>query len=344
VKYTKAVYALLLLSAACVLPEFKKVEPADASSGKACGLSDKLPKGCNACIQESCCDLAKACGHGTACGRDLLEPITPAADFSEDFDPLLGCLQRFCDQACDVSWGCVGNYSVPAPMDPYSIGVHVIDFAADPEMSLPDVTVSACNSVDPACQSGKVVSQVTDGDGNVALSVTPSFDGFFSLSGGGYASSTVQWSEPLYRISGFTQYQLTDASIGALAVVTGVHQSFDQPFDPNVGHMIFRIQSCLPLRYLGNSDFPRAEASDVRVRFEPNDGATSVFYTDKSGGVALALEATSSNGFGGAFNLPARNLSVTAVDSISDRTVATGTVVIRPGTVGFIYLVPNSTR
>ncbi len=342
----------------CLLPSFKQ-SPADAGkakgtgadagaadagadaaplSGDACGLSDKLPGACDACIRENCCDLAKACGEGTDCGKDLLEPITPAADFSTDFDPLLGCMQTHCEQPCQVNWGCVDNYHWPTPDADLKVGVRVIDFAAVPDKPLPDVRVKACQPVDPSCTTGRVDEATTGDDGMVALTVQSSFNGLFDFSGGGYVDSNVQWSEPIYRVGGFTQYQLTNGALQVLAGIVGV----DTSFDPETGFLIFRVQGCLPMRYLNAPDLPRAEAPDVEVSFEPNDGASPIFYTDPSGGVSVTLKATTRDGVGGAFNVPARPITVHAVDTHSGMEVATGTVQIQPGVIGYVYLVARS--
>lgn len=333
-----------------MLPKFEKVGPTDggkadaAIAGKACGISDHLSRDCDACIRSNCCDLAAACGKGTACAKDLLLPIAPTAEPSADFEPLLGCMQDNCDDACGVSWGCLDKYSWPVPSDAYDIPIRVVDFAASPLVPVPDVTVDACQSVDPGCGSGKARSAVSDSNGDVKLSVTNTFDGYFELSGGGYAASTVQWSEPVYRIAGFDQPLLTDSAIQALAIVTGVHTSGDQPFDPNVGHVIFHMQNCLPSKYLEREGPPHAEAIGVSVTFDPSDGASPTFYTDKASNVSLSLRSTTSDGYGGVFNLPARAVTVTARDATSDRELATSTIVIRPATLGFMNLLPSSKR
>jgi hypothetical protein len=348
-----AFIAMLALGAAgCVLPEFKKV-PTDAvadggaqdgggASEAACGLSDKLPKTCAACIRHNCCSLAKDCGAGTACGADLLKPIAPTTQVSSDFDALLGCMQTQCDDACNVTWGCVDKYTWPVPTKDYSFRVAVIDFAAEPTLPLPGVSVDACQSVDPTCKSGRTSHAVTDAKGDVTLTVPPAFDGFFSFSGGGYAPATTQWSEPIYRVANFTQFQLTSDALAALAVFAHVHKTITEPFDPNTGHVIFRVQGCLPVRYLDNTGLPHAEAADVKVTVSPNPDASRVFYTDKSSSVALALDRTSSSGIGGAFSLPTGNLSVSAMDTKSGREVATGTVQVQAGGVAFMYMLPTS--
>jgi hypothetical protein len=333
----------------CVLPDFER-SAADGGiegvseklPGKACGVSDQLPRDCDACIRKECCELAEACPAGSDCGKDLLHQITPVSEVSSDFEPLLGCMQSQCNAACKVDWGCVGEYSWPVPKDEYGFDVSVVDFAAEPEMPLPGVTVAACQSVDPACESGRVSEAVTGKTGRVSLTVPQTFDGFFSFSGGDHAPSTAQWTEPVYRISDFTQYQLSEGALQALAAASGVHSTPQEQFDAKVGHMIFRVQNCVPQRFLHNLQPPRAEAADVQVSFGEQPGASRIFYVDKSSNLSLTLEATSTQGVGGVFNLPARNLSVTATDAISGDEIADGTVVVRPGAIGFIYLLPKA--
>jgi hypothetical protein len=345
--------SLGVLLAGCVLPSFERGEASDAGPsgadvdagpdpGPACGLSDELPDACDRCIRLNCCDLASACGEGTACGEDLLEPITPAADFSTDFDPLLGCMQRECNVECDVDFGCVDDYRWPTLSEPSTVPVKVIDFAAEPDLPLEDFTVKACQALDPSCESGKVDEAQTDADGIAELTLPPGFSGFFEISGGDYVESTAQWSEPVHRASGFTHYMLRARDINALALVTGVHTRVDEPFEPGSGHLIFRVEGCLPLRYLAADERPIAEVSGVHVEFAPNDFGSDIFYTDGSGSVSLTLEETSADGVGGAFEVPARNLTVTATDVRSGRSIATGSVAVRPGALGFAYLAPRS--
>jgi hypothetical protein len=348
--------AALLAAPACVLPAYEEVDaqgdsiraeggmPAVLSEAGACGLSHMLEPECDACIRQNCCELAEECGEGTECGEDLLEPITPLADFSEDFDPLLGCMQRECQRECQVNWGCVGDYEWPEPEESYGFEVRVIDYAAEPSQPIAEVDVQACIEVDAACDSGRVDAVVTDDDGKAALEVPSDFDGFFTFSGGGYLDTTVKWSEPVYRATDWTHYELQESAVEALALITGVHQSSDDEFEPGTGHFIFRVQSCLPLRYTSSGGFPSSEVAGVRVEFEPSDGASQVFYTTESGGVSTTLDASTADGLGGAFNVPARNITARAIDVESGDVVAEGLVHVREGTIGYVYFLPESRR
>jgi len=345
----------LLLSNGCVLPSFESgdaVDAGDAGSlgkadsgpelGPACGRSAELPESCDRCIRAHCCELAEACGDGTECGDDLLEPITPVADFSTAFDPLLGCMQRDCNVECDVDFGCLDDYRWPVQDADSDVPVRVIDFAAEPDLPLEGFSVKACQALDPACENGLVDEGTTDVDGVAQLTLPPGFSGFFDITGEGYADTTAQWSEPIHRISGFTHYMLTSQNVDTLAVITGVHAKNGMPFAPDSGHLIFRVQGCLPLRYLGTDERPHAEITGAHVAFAPNDYGSDIFYTDGTGFVSLTLDETTFDGTGGAFEVPARNITVTATDVASGREIASGSVRVRPGAIGFAYLAPRS--
>ena len=345
----------LLASGGCLLPSFEKVEEEPAPDagpeqaplpGQACGLSDQLPRSCDACIREECCELAEACPEGSACGKDLLKDLHPAQTVSEEFDPLLACLQGKCDAQCEINWGCVDSYSVPAAKESSSFEVTLVDFASN-SLTVDEVTVKACRGVDPGCTSGKV-SEGVSVDGKVTLDVPSDFDGYFSFDGGDlggipYVSSTAQWSEPIFRLTDWKHFLISEGSLRALALVTEHHSSEDDAFDPSRGHLIFRIQGCLPMRFLGTPVLPRAEVADIQVVAAPSDGASKLFYTENAGNVSLTLEQTSNDGVGGGFDFPARNVSVTAKRA-DGREVARGSVRLKAGAIGYVYLRPNSLR
>lgn len=325
----------------CVLPSFEKVDVGEAPlSGETCGLSERLPRSCDACIRERCCDLATQCGLGTECGADLLEPITPVAEFSAEFEPLLGCLQAQCPSECQVHWGCVDNYAwtAQAPTDQQ---VRTIEFlSAKP---IPNVSIEACNASDPTveCRTGRAAEGVTDDSGVTVLAqLPPEFAGVYRFSGSDYLPATARFSEPVHQLSGFSQFLMSPIDLAAFAVTTGIHDSFDQNFEPGRGHMIIRVQNCLPVSYV---DTPlRATAPNVRIEFPEIEGASRFFYTEDSGEVSVSREYTSLFGFGGAFNFPPFNIAVSAIDIETEREVANGRAQIVPGGIAFLYLLPRS--
>lgn len=327
----------------CVLPSFDKVSSDDASlEGEGCGMSKRLAPSCDACIRAKCCAEASACTAGTACGDDMLEAITPVAEFSTDFDPVLQCLQTHCQEACSVYWGCVDQYEWPNPRGPLERDIRVVSFGAqDP---IEGAMVEACSASDPTadCATGPISSAVTDMRGVATLSLPPSFSGLYRFEKEGSLPATARWSEPAHQLQGFTQFELTPTFLKAFALRTGVHKSTSDAFDPGLGHMIVRIQSCLPLRYL---DSPlRATAEGVEITFDDLPGASRFFYTEADGEVSVGRDRTSSFGFGGAFNLPPYNVNVTATDLATGAQVASGQAQVVAGGMAFMYLVPRSRR
>lgn len=338
---------------ACLLPSFEKVDDADASTGesptpppsrpgKACGLSAELPLDCDTCIRAHCCEEAKGCDEGTDCGKDLTSlPLSPVSDTSEDFEPMLACLQKECDTECDISWGCVGEYEWPTPGEnDYAFTVRDIDFAAEPVEPLPSVEVKACQAVDPSCTTGLVDTDTTDDNGLALLSVPPRFDGYFLFSGNSsYLPTTARWSEPLHRVSGFTHYALSRPAVNALGLITGELGSGEK-FPDDAGFLIFRAQNCLPIKYIAAPGYPTGDAAGVVIELEP-DGGSRVYYTDESFVPVRSLMATTV-GLGGAFELPTQVITVQGYRADTMAPIMNGRVRVDPGAIGFMYLLPRS--
>jgi hypothetical protein len=349
------VFACAALS--CVLPEFEKTEGSKMPSRQPdsgvpdemlkCPVDLPLGRNCRKCIAENCCEQAAACEDG-ACGADIGLPITPLTQVTPAFDALASCMLDHCDteDTCDVRWGCVENYSWPALKRDHTFSMRVFNYADPREVGLPNIKVRLCESSDPLCveDGGYVTTGTTDSSGSVAFTVPKGFNGYFQLSGGSPAPATVQWSQPVYDVvDSFSHQALAPSAVAGLAVLAGLHTTLDQPFEPNTGHLIARIQNCLPLRYLDSQDPGRAgRARDVKFRFTPDSGATRVFYVNDMAMLAPALDRTGWRGYAGAFQVPPTNVTVTATHAVTGKPLASGTLTIRDGTIGFMYLVPNT--
>ncbi|HKP56276.1 MAG TPA: hypothetical protein VJV78_06140 [Polyangiales bacterium] len=351
---------LLFVSAAvsCVLPDFEKVEDDtnDPSRNKSdsgpddmltCPVELPLGSSCRKCIAANCCDQAKTCA-GDACGADIRLPINPLTQVNDKFDALASCMLQHCDteDTCNVRWGCVDNYIWPSLKRDHPFSMRVFNYADPREVGLPGVKVRMCESSDPLCAegSGYVTTGTTDASGNVDFTAPKGFNGYFQLSGGSPAPATVQWSQPVYDVvDSFNHQALTPTAVAGLAVTVGLHTRLDEPFEPNTGHLIARMQNCLPLRYLDSQDPDRAgRARDVTFRFTPNGGATKMYYVNDMATLDTALDRTSWRGYAGAFQVPPTNVTVTAKHAVTGQQLASGTLTIRDGTIGFMYLVPNT--
>jgi hypothetical protein len=354
--------AWLLLSVyaaiSCALPDFDKVEQASPKPARTpdsgmpaemlkCPVDLPLGRDCRKCIAENCCEQAAACA-GDACGENISLPITPLTQVTPEFDALAGCMLEHCDteDTCDVRWGCVDNYSWPALKRDHTFSMRVFNYADPREVGLPNVKVRLCESSDPLCtdDGGYVTTGTTDSSGSVDFTVPKGFNGYFQLSGGAPVPATVQWSQPAYDvIDSFSHQALAPNAVAGLAVTVGLHKKLDEPFEPNTGHLIARMQNCLPLRYLDVEDPARAgRARDVVFRFTPDSGATRIYYINDMATLDSALDRTSWRGYAGAFQVPATNVTVTATHAVTGKPLASGTLTIRDGTIGFMYLVPNT--
>jgi hypothetical protein len=336
--------AIACVLGGCALPDFETARPGELlSSGPACGLSSELDESCDACIRSQCCELSEACAEGTACGEDLLEPITPIADYSTDFDELLGCMQNHCATECKVHWGCVDQYTWPEIEGPIDQGIGVVDFVSNDPVEGASVMVCDASDPTPNCRSGKVAMAVTDDAGEVRLrGLSQDLDNLYRFEAPDFLSATARFSEPMQRLAGFTQFEVRALDLAAFALATGVHTTLDEPFPANVGHIIVRVQSCLPLRYL-ETDL-RATGPDVRIEYDEIEGASRFFYSEPTGEVSATRTDTSVFGYGGAFNFPQRNIELRAIDTLSGSEVASGRVQTVPGGMGFLYLLPRSRK
>jgi len=346
---------LVLAAAGCALPDYAKVEDGENPATKkdsgepsapSCSM-DLVAKGeCRSCIAEHCCDQAAACKNG-ACGEGLEFPITPLMSVSEKFDALATCMLENCDteDTCDVSWGCVGKYRWPASKENHKFNMRVFNYADPREVGIPNIDIKLCESSDPSCsnEGGTVVAtSVTDSSGNADFTAPRGLNGYFQLEGGGPAPATVQWNKPVYTVvDTFTHQALQQRAVQQLAVVSGYHSSLEEPFKPGTGFMIARAHNCLPLRYL-EAPNTLGRARDVKISFTPSSGASRVYYINDMAMLDLPLGRTSSRGYAGAFEVLDANVTVTATHADTDKMLATGTITIREGTIGFMYLMPDT--
>lgn len=346
---------LLLAAVGCTLPDYSKVEDTKSPSEKrdsgepdarSCSMDLQAHGSCRSCIAEHCCDEAAACNKG-ACGEDLDIPITPLMSVTEKFDALATCLLENCDteDTCDVSWGCVGKYRWPMLKESHKFSMRVFNYADPRETGIPGIDVKLCESSDPSCSSeggGQLTRSRTDSMGNADFTVPKGFNGYFELDGGGPAPATVQWSQPTFNVvDSFTHQALGQNSVQSLAVVSQYHSSPNQPFKAGTGFMIARVQNCFPLRYM-EAPTSIARARDVRLTFTPSTGASRIYYVNDMATLDLSLNRTSTRGYAGAFEVLAANVTVTAIHADTGKLLAEGTITIREGTIGYMYLVPDT--
>lgn len=349
--------ACALAVTSCALPSYSKVEEVEnTAKNKDAGSDEEAPSctldidtsgGCRSCIAKYCCGQASVCKNGS-CGAGLRFPLSPPMHATQKFDDLAQCLLDHCDSpaTCDVSWGCVSDYKWPELDEEHTFKMRVFGYADPKETGIPNVNVNMCDTSAPSCTMGEglVDSGMTDKMGNAEFTLATGLNGYFDfeLEGGGIAPSTVQWNQPIYNeVATFTHQALSTKSVQDFALASRFHTSPDQPFKAGTGFLIARAQNCLPLRYMeGTNAISRAR--DVSFRFSPSTGASQVYYINDLSSIDTSLDRTSRRGYAGAFELVAGNVTVTAFHEPSGKMVAQGTIGIREGSIGFMYLVPNT--
>jgi hypothetical protein len=309
-------------------------QPDAATPPTAKAQLDKATMTCEACLTSECKSERSSCGN--TCDT-LTWPVSPDWNVPDVADGFSRCLFQKCAVECDALWGCVDKYSLPAPKGPYNVTVRVVDPISNSE-PVENAKVTACGGADPGCAAGVGMESmdVTDAGGRARLTVPADFFGYFQIDGGDkFLPSTVMWSQPTYRAdTGF------GASLFQKIWVEAVTKTLRVTRDPDRGHVIFRTQNCLPLRYLESNE-SEAAAQNIRVSFSPSAG-TDTFYTTY--GLAIDPKAPTTlpggNGYGGALNFEPGNLAI--VGSLDDRQVTNATLPLRANAMGLVFLAPNT--
>jgi hypothetical protein len=337
-----AAIAVCMLCHACVLTDFQRVG-SDKANSVMQDAGPTIPDGglpgatsdCSSCIAQQCMQLLTGCGADCA---KLSFPISPATNAPTGATDFLGCLKDQCDDTCNVTWGCVGHYKWPTPAAPFTIDLQVSDLISTSQR-LSDVSVQACQASDPGCTSGLMAQGTTDLTGHVSLTVPRGFIGYFLLKGSDdYMPGIGLWSQPAYWVVNARNQPLVSWTVADF-LASGT----DTKVDHAKSHLVFQVLNCLPLRLSGNAT-ANAEAEDVKVSFTPpGQDSSQVFYTITGSVIDRTRDRTSATGasFGGAFNLPSQN--VTIVGQHNGVEVSRAAIQMRPGAVGFLYLLPNPT-
>jgi hypothetical protein len=346
---------VVLAAPGCTLPAYEKVAtgngPATAPDGgpetnpvAQCAQNFPAKGACGECIATHCCDEVAACNDG-ACGEDIAFPISPVMSVNEKFDELVSCMQQNCDAAnsCNVSWGCVDKYRWPRLRQDRPFSMRIFNYADVREAGLPGIDVQLCEASDPRCEDGLLSTATTGSDGLAEFIAPRGFNGYFSLSGGKPTPAVVVYSQPVFNLMEvFAHQALLPDSIATLGQVVGWRQDGSKPA-PNTGHLLARAQNCLPLRYLDRQE-TWSRGKNVIFNFAPREEASQVYYVNDMAILDPTLKRTTSRGYGGAFEVPAKNISVTATDADSGDVLASGVITIRPNTIGYIYLFPTPTQ
>lgn len=323
----------------CVLPDYSVTEQPNQTpleqSREPAGLLKSAPESCNECLKSECTQSRDDCGDNCS---ELSWPVSPAWKVADEADAFVTCVSEHCSDACEVPWGCVKKYDLAAPPDALEVSMHFTGVING--FPVANVKVNACAVLDPDCTSGggEQNAVTSDANGRAFITLPKDFFGYFLVDAGDdFYPMTVMLSQPTYRVD-----NSLEIAVFPRVWIAGLSATIDVPAKKTDGHVIFRAQNCLPLRYL-SGDGIAAAADGVGVSYDTTGPDTSrTFYT--SYGLMLDPDATASQtvggGFGGALNVPVGLRSVSG--DIDGNEVARTSIRMRAGTVGLVFLVPKT--
>ena len=309
--------------------------------GVSCGLtgsgtSPDAAAACAECIVARDCDKAQACATSLECLEILgcegtcATPDCQAAcpDGLDAGAALASALtQAFagtCLEACEYGkhWDCVGKVTNPLPKGPQvALDVSV----STGQAALGGVTVLACNL--GSCAT-PLANGTTDATGHVVLTLplgAGGFTGYLALSAAGYEPEQFFFAYRLSEVRSDLQlYMFTSATLAGLVGAAGV------TLDPARGVVIVGTGDC---------DFQAAQG--VAVQATGTDGQTKVLYLLANQILSATATVTDAPGVAFLVNVPAGTIGLTAEPGAIGRTSSQGSVLVSPGTVSYVSLVPN---
>jgi hypothetical protein len=189
------------------------------------------------------------------------------------------------------------------------------------------ISFRACDALDPSCAKPVTPVVITDDAGQATFSVPGSFAGFYQFSGPGYLSARVYTGQLL---AGAPTFAAPCALLGTqetslLANAIGVTMSLDP--DAGLGHVFFQSYDC----------FDR-HAPGVTFTIAVDAGPQTVQWYAKNQLPSTTARETDSLGAGGAVNVPAGALTVTATLAATKRTLGAVNTVISAGGTTFAWV------
>jgi hypothetical protein len=245
-------------------------------------------------------------------------------------------------------WGCLDQ--PPQPLDPNAtIAITGVMFDALKPITgaqgasdiayptsytpVPGIALQACNTLDPKCSKPITPLLVSDDAGIVNFTLPGNFSGFFQFSGAGALPSTVY---PGNLLADASSEALPMAVLGAnegqlLASALGVN--FETNPEAGVGSTFFQVYDCYDKAAPGVSFTLAIDGGPETVQWYSNNQLPSTTATQ-----------TDSLGAGGALNVPAGALSVTATLVATHRTLGTANAIVNAGGLTYAWFRVRTTH
>jgi hypothetical protein len=190
---------------------------------------------------------------------------------------------------------------------------------------LPGVSVRACPALDPSCASSQPATVASDDAGVAQLLLPSSFDGVIQLERPDLLLGTVYLGRFVDVAPGYPLPMIKAQAAEALGVQLGVTLAAGP--DAGLGHVFVAVYDCKD-RF----------APGVSFRFEPTSPTTRTFYEDTTTVLSSTDTATDTRGAGGALNVPAGDVVVTATFAADGQTFRSTKVFVASGGATLLLL------
>ncbi len=229
----------------------------------------------------------------------------------------------------DPRWACVEGFQEPEPEGDL-IHLYKFESAVDPETPLQNLQIKLCQIFEPDCET-VIDMPVADATGAVELSLSPSFDGYLSVTADGLMPSFVLLQKPV--VIPQTQKVIRMAS---QAVLTSLAAAQGATYDPMKGVTIVLAVDC--------SD-ERAPGVTIHSAQADADPDATPFYF-KNDIPDISATETDEQGAGGYLNLPIELIVYTIKfgtegNTLTGTEIGSATFTARAGAITYVPVGPT---
>lgn len=225
-------------------------------------------------------------------------------------------------------WTCVGSVPTETPAtSSIDITVNIVDFGgSDPPAT--SLSVKACASkIDNVCAT-PVATASSDAKGVAVLSIPLSggrgFNGYLEVTGTGYIRYLWYFSRPLTKSRAFPLNSVKTEVLDLLL------SGFKATPDPTRGHLAVNTTDCQDV-----------DAPGVKVTCDLADTTSLPFYFKDGLLSGSVTETQKGYALGGYFNVKAGTAVVRAIPNATGKAMAENSVIIAPGTLTTMRMLPN---
>lgn len=241
-------------------------------------------------------------------------PVPGTCKKDEDCDAAEACV----DKACVSRWECIDDSPATVDEEEVSVSVLVATSFGEP---MPGILAKACRSIDTSCGS-PVTEATSDASGVLHLTLPAGFTGYLEAVAEPFFPMLYYMPSPLRSGMSLPTLSLTPAEI-----IVGLGLAVGAAPDPERGHVLLSLQSCLGPAPGVHLNAPRADE-------------TTIAYYVQDGIPSADREVTTAEGSGGFLNFPPGN-AVVDLSSGSLEELGSISLTVRPGYITSLTFGPS---